>query len=125
MNNKQIGNEFEWQMCDILSKRGFWVHFISPNRSGAQPFDLIIAKDGFAMAADCKTCEDHIFRFGRLEQNQIMAFEKWLACGNLCPVIYVKHKDCVYVVKYKDLKEKGKVDLNEELILCDLRSETK
>ena len=125
LNNKQIGSDFEREMCRILAENGYWVHFMSPDRRGAQPFDLIFVKNGLAMAADCKTCDDPIFRISRLEDNQIMAFEKWISCGNLDPVIYVKHDGRVFMVKYKDLKEKTKVRLDEGRMICDLRSETK
>ena len=93
MNNKKIGAEFEKQMIDILSKQGYWVHFISPDHRGAQPFDIIAVKDGMAMALDCKTSVNRYFHIRRLEVNQLMAFDKWLACGNATPFIAVLHKD--------------------------------
>ena len=46
MNNKDIGNQFEREICEILAKNGWWVHFISPNKSGAQPVDIIAVRDG-------------------------------------------------------------------------------
>ena len=113
MTNKEIGTLFEREACDILVQRGFWVHFLSPNRSGAQPFDVIAVKDGFAVAIDCKTCKDTVFRLSRLEVNQMMAFEKWIACGNISPVVLVKHNESIYLVTYTEIMEKGKVNLDE------------
>ena len=113
MNNKKLGTAFEQEMVKILSDNGYWVHFISPDNRGAQPFDIIAVKNGIALVADCKTCEDHIFRISRLEENQKMAFEKWLACGNIEPLIFVEYKDGIKVIKYTDLKRDGKVDLDE------------
>ena len=55
MNNKRRGTEFERQMCDILAKKGYWVHFIVPDARGAQPFDIIACRDGRPVAIDCKT----------------------------------------------------------------------
>lgn len=112
-NNKRIGSEFEREMCGILAERGYWVHFISPNNAGMQPFDLIFAKNGIAFAADCKTSEDGKIRLGRLEDNQRLAFEKWLACGNSMPIIFVKNGKSVYRVWYDVLKKKRSIDLRE------------
>ena len=113
MNNKKLGTEFERKVCRILSNDNWWVHFISPDNRGAQPFDIIAVKNGLALAADCKTSASRWFSINRLEDNQIMAFEKWIACGNLEPKIIVGYKGQIILVGYKDLKEKGKVDLEE------------
>lgn len=112
MNNKRLGTQFERELVKALADRGWWCHFITPNAAGAQPFDVIAVKNGVAMAIDCKTSVDNIFRFSRLEENQIMAFEKWIACGNEDPVIAVKYMDGVYFVSYKALKRDQKCDLN-------------
>lgn len=111
MNNKQIGMEFEDEMVGILAEHGYWVHFFSPDKRGSQPFDIIAVKDGFAVAMDCKTCKDKIFRLGRLEENQIMAFEKWLKCGNEEPYVAVKHNEVIHLITYTELKEKGSIEL--------------
>jgi len=113
MNNKKLGTAFEKRMVDYLSQRGYWVHFISPDNRGSQPFDIIAVKDGLALALDCKTCKDKIFRISRLEENQIMAFEKWLTCGNANPFIAVEHDDRIIMIDYCELKQKGKIDLEK------------
>ena len=113
MNNKKLGTAFEQEMVKILSDNGYWVHFISPDNRGAQPFDIVAVKNGFALAADCKTCEDHIFRISRLEWNQMLAFQKWIDCGNGMPVIFVKHNEKIYMVEYDRLVKDEKVDLDE------------
>ena len=112
MNNKRIGMDFERKIVDMFSKSGYWVHFISPDARGAQPFDIIIVKDGVAVVGDCKTCKDHIFRLNRLEENQKMAFEKWLSCGNTEPLIFVEHKGAVKIIEYSALKSAGRIDLD-------------
>lgn len=114
MNNKKLGDEFEKSMVKLLAKQGYWAHFITPDKRGSQPFDIIAVKDGFAVAIDCKTCKDHIFRLGRLEENQIMAFEKWLKCGNDAAYLAVSHNDAIYMIPYKRLKEEGSIDLDKE-----------
>ena len=44
MNNKQAGNEFEREFCEMLSKDGFWSHFMGGNRNG-QPADIIAVRN--------------------------------------------------------------------------------
>lgn len=111
MNNKQLGNEFETQFCELLKEKGYWVHFISPDRSGAQPFDIVAAKDNRPYAFDCKTNVGRWFRLSRLEENQIWAFDKWLKCRNGTPYIAVKYKDKVFCIPYVKVKYDEKVDL--------------
>ena len=111
MNNKKLGTQFEKEMVKLLAESGFWVHFISPDNRGAQPFDLIFVKNGFAYVADCKTSANHIFNIDRMEDNQIMAFEKWIHCGNTMPIIFVKHSNMIYPIYYNDLVKEKKIDL--------------
>ena len=111
MNNKKLGTEFERAMVKLLAEQGYWVHFLSPDNRGAQPFDIIAVKDCMAVAIDCKTCKDRYFRLGRLEENQIMAFEKWLSCGNINPYIAVEHNNSIIMIDYTELKKEGKIDL--------------
>lgn len=113
MNNKQLGTAFERMIVRKLAEEGYWVHFISPDVRGAQPFDIIAAKNGKVLVGDCKTCKDHIFRISRLEENQKLAFEKWVACGNPDPVIFVEYKNSIKILQYSDLKKKrGRIDLD-------------
>ena len=104
MNNKKLGTAFEKEFCNLLASRGWWVHFITPAPNGGQPFDVIAVKGGKAMAFDCKTSSTHIFPLTRLEENQIFAFEKWLACGNEEPQVAVKYNDNIYLIPYRKLK---------------------
>ena len=109
MNNKKLGSKFEKDICQRLAKKGYWVHFIVPDIRGAQPFDIIAVKDGKAVAIDCKTCVSDVFSISRLEENQVMAFEKWIRCGNTCPVVVVEHDGIIICVEYNALKEHGKI----------------
>lgn len=110
-NAKKIGAEFENEFCSLLSGKGYWVHFCTPNRAGAQPCDVIASKNGIPYLIDCKTSVKPIFNINRMEQNQILAMEKWVACGNPNPLIAIKHDNKIYLLGYDELKEKGKVDL--------------
>ena len=112
MNNKKLGNAFEREMVQLLSDEGFWVHFIEPNRSGAQPFDIIAVKDGIPVVGDCKTSSKKTISISRLEDNQIMAFDKWISCGNEMAFIFVKYDDKIYAIPYWYLCKKKKVTLD-------------
>lgn len=111
-NNKRLGNAFERKMCELLADDGWWVHFIQPDARGMQPFDIIAVQDGTAIAIDCKTCEDHIFRLSRLEDNQRLAFQKWKSCGNSFAMLAVLYDGDVYMIDYDVLAKYGKVDFN-------------
>lgn len=122
MNNKKIGTAFEKRVCQMLASDGWWVHFIEPKQNGAQPFDIIAVKAGGAIAIDCKTCASKYFGFDRLEDNQVMAFEKWLACGNAMPLVYIEHDGRVFVIRYQYIKEKNRINLEADKNIMEVRN---
>jgi Holliday junction resolvase len=111
VNNKALGMAWERQFCELLQDKGYWVHFITPNKSGAQPFDVIAAKNNVVYAFDCKTAVKPIFHIERLEENQKFAFERMIYCGNNHCYVAIKYCDKSYIIPYEDLKEAGKIDL--------------
>lgn len=114
MNNKKLGNSFEKEICEYFEDKGFWVHFITPDKRGAQPFDIIAVKNGIAHAVECKTLADSkkYFDISRIEQNQQLAFEKWMDCGNDTPLIAIKHRGHIKFINWTFLKKIKKVDMN-------------
>ena len=114
-NNKQIGAKFEQEFVEILAKEGFWAHFLAPSPTGAQPFDVIAMKDSCAYCYDCKTSVKPIFPLSRLEDNQILAFDKWLKCGGYTPCVAVKYGNKIYMIEYTRLQREGSVDLRKIL----------
>lgn len=114
MNNKKHGTEFEKFILRRITEVGAWVHFLSPDEKGAQPFDIIAVKNGVATAIECKTLDikSKYFPLSRLEENQRMAFDKWLACGNAEPLIVVEYGSDIKVIEYSTLKREGKVDVS-------------
>lgn len=112
-NNKQIGAKFEQEFVEILAKEGFWAHFLAPSPTGAQPFDVIAMRHGYAYCFDCKTSVKPIFPITRLEDNQILAFDKWLRCGGLVPMVAVKYDNNIYLIAYTRLQREGSVDLRK------------
>ncbi len=82
MSNKKIGNSFEFELAEMLSMYGFWVHLLSQNSAG-QPADVIAVKNGRAYLIDCKVCStDKGFALSRVEDNQHLSMELWNECGN-------------------------------------------
>lgn len=116
MNNKELGTAFERLVVDSLKRQGYWVHFMTPDSRGAQPFDIIAVKNGMARAIECKTLAKSMnyFCITRLEDNQISAFELWEKCGNGTPIIYVYHRGRIVSVDYDELKAHGKVRMPNE-----------
>ena len=120
-NNKQIGAKFEQEFVEILAKEGFWAHFLAPSPTGAQPFDVIAMKYGYAFCFDCKTSVKPIFPLSRLEDNQILAFDKWLKCGGTAPLIAVKYDNNIYLIAYTRLQREGAVDLRTEEVWREVK----
>ena len=111
-SNKKIGNDFEQEFCELLKEKGYWAHFITPDKRGAQPFDIIAVMNGIAFAFDCKTCSTKWFTVSRMEENQKMAFERWLACGNEDPYVAIKYNNHIYCIPYNIVYLFGKVNLD-------------
>ena len=81
MSNRKLGNQFEQELCKLLSDAGFWTHNLAQNASG-QPADVIAARNGKTYLIDCKVCSTRGFALSRMEENQDLSMELWKACGN-------------------------------------------
>ena len=81
MSNKKIGNDFELELCKILSEHGFWTHNMAMNKAG-QPADIIAVRNKVAYLIDAKVCSSRGFALSRMEENQELAMELWNSCGN-------------------------------------------
>ena len=115
MNNKKLGTAFEKEVVSRLKSNGWWVHFITPDSRGAQPFDIIAMKNGVTVVGDCKTSSTYFFPLSRLEWNQVYAFDKWLEHGGTEPQVFVGYEGKIIIIGYNELKAKGKIDLREKL----------
>ena len=116
MINKKIGNDFEHELCEILSDAGFWVHNFS-NRKNGQPADIIAVQNNKSYLVDAKVCTYEYFPFRRIEENQRYAMDMWIECGNTTPYFALKARNEVYMVSWETMKhliEKGKKQLNLE-----------
>jgi Holliday junction resolvase len=82
MTNKKLGNDFESELCKLLSSQGFWAHRFTQNCDG-QPADIIAVKNKKAYLIDAKVCSTkNGFALHRLEDNQILAMQLWESCEN-------------------------------------------
>ena len=116
MINKKLGNNFEKELSDILYDAGYWVHLLNQNKNG-QPADIIAVKNRMAFLIDAKVCTYEVFPFRRIEDNQQLAMDMWIECGNIEPYFALKCRNEIYMVGYttiKDLMRNGKKQLNLE-----------
>nr|DAD70991.1 MAG TPA: hypothetical protein [Siphoviridae sp. ct5d86] len=102
MSNKKIGNDFESEFCEILSKNGFWVHNLAQNQTG-QPADVIAVRDGGSFLIDCKVCSTGRFQLKRIEENQQLAMQHWLDMGNDEAWFALKVNDEILMIPYRRL----------------------
>lgn len=127
MNNKQAGNEFEREFCEMLAKDGFWAHFMGGNKNG-QPADIIAVRNERAYLIDAKDCQNDRFVISRIEDNQHMAMRKWELCGNNQGLFALKTSEGIYMLDYgmvQVLEIAGVKSLNMKAIeqYCKLYSE--
>ena len=99
MNNKQAGNEFEREFCEILAIDGFWSHFMGGNRNG-QPADIIAVRNERAYLIDVKDCQNDRFVLSRIEANQDTAMRYWEMCGNNQGLFAIKTSKGVYMLPF-------------------------
>ena len=102
MTNKKLGNDFERELCGILSENGFWVHNFTQNQAG-QPADIIAVRDGIATLIDAKVCSNNKFRLERIEENQNLSMKLWKECGNGTAWFALKIDTGIYMIPRKAL----------------------
>lgn len=102
MSNKKVGNDFEREFCEILSKNGFWVHNFAQNQAG-QPADVIAVRDGGPFLIDCKVCITGRFQLNRIEENQQLAMKHWVDTGNEEAWFALKIENDIVMMRYSDL----------------------
>lgn len=98
-SNKQLGNTFEEELCQMLFDNGFWSHNLAMNKAG-QPADVIAVKNGKAYLIDAKVCSDGLFKLSRVEENQELAMTLWKDCGNGEGWFAFKINDRIYMLPH-------------------------
>ena len=103
MNNRKMGNCFEDDLCEILSEHGFWSHNMKQSKSG-QPADVIAVRNNVSYLIDAKVCSDNTFPFSRIEENQDLAMDLWLECGNGIGWFALKTDTGIYMISHYIMK---------------------
>ena len=108
LNNKNIGDKFEKDFIEYLSKKGYWVHFLERKANiGSQPCDLIAIKRDITSFYDCKTLanKNGLFPINRIEENQRLAFKKLRKCKNYTTVfaLAILWQEYVYIIDFDDI----------------------
>ena len=118
MNNKRLGNSFEKELAEILSKKGYWVTYLAPKQHiGSQPCDLIAIKNNKAILIDCKTSKTHLFPISRIEENQWNASKRFLECGNKEYYIAIKYNESIYTIPINEInREEKSINLKEQKV---------
>lgn len=99
MNNKELGNAFEKELCRTFYSDGFWTHNFATKTAG-QPADIIIAKNGRAFLIDAKVCTNDKFDLNRIEENQKNAMFLWDKCGNGACWFALKMSNGIFMVNH-------------------------
>ena len=79
--NKNIGNEYENKLLDLLQKHGWWCHRFAYKPEG-QPCDVIALKDNNYLLIDVKHCSKTRFPFADIRSNQKTCFKLAKQKGN-------------------------------------------
>jgi len=93
--------QFQQWVCKELSEHGFWA-YETINKPSGQPVDIIAAKNNVTYIIECKVTKSDRFPLSRVEDNQIMAIEKFSRCGNTqswFAFYFRKHPDSVLFVR--------------------------
>lgn len=101
--NRITGTRFETELCELMAKKGWWVHNMAQNQSG-QPADVIAVKNNYAVLIDCKYCANDTFPLTRVEPNQETAMTLWEQCGNSSSYFALKLSDgSIHMVSFYEV----------------------
>ena len=109
--NKKDGNSFEAELCDTLSKMGFWAHNMAQTQTG-QPADILAVIDKKAFLIDCKLCSSKGFALSRVEPNQETAMDYWWKCGNGFGWFAVKCLDKIVMISKYEIDQLKRAGIN-------------
>ena len=119
MTNKKLGNDFESELCEKLSKEGFWVHNFTQNSAG-QPADIIAVKNEMAFLIDAKVCSDNKFPLSRIEENQKNSMELWHDCKNGTGWFAFLIENEVFMMAYTNIEKIKAEPFKSTLTLSDI-----
>jgi Holliday junction resolvase len=102
MNNREIGRNTELKIAKLLTDKGYYVSYCQANKYGQQSCDFIAMKDGIAYLFDAKHLST--LRKPKMEINQQLSFDRWIACGGTTPFFLIDYNDKLYKLEYKSSK---------------------
>ena len=124
INQKKIGNKYEFKLCSILKDSKYWCHLFEYSVNG-QPCDIVAIKDDVSFLIDVKHCEGDRFYTSRIEPNQQSCFNYAKKCGikNVGFAIYFEKSKCWKWLEYDEkiinISSIRKDELkNLEAVLC-------
>lgn len=116
MNNKKIGNELEQKIAMFLGKHGYWVTLLSQDTAG-QPADMIAVNREDTLLIDAKHCSDNIFRFSRVEPNQVRSMRMFNDKTNGWCGFAIAMEDKIYMLPYRRIEKmesEGRKSINKK-----------
>lgn len=119
ISNKKAGTTFEHEFCILAHEHGFWAHLMQASKQG-QPADVLLCKNNIPALIDCKDCENNVFPFSRIEENQWYAMATWIKKGNKLALFALKLGTEIYLIPFKvilRLAQSGVKQLNQKQII--------
>ena len=123
MSNKTDGNNFEKEICKMLSKDyGFWALNI-PQTNVGQPCDIVAIKNNICLLIDCKMCQTrNTFNFERIEPNQFTAMDFFEAkAGGKALFVFKSTKGKILCVEWETVRSKiDNMETTIKIVDCPL-----
>ena len=96
------GRKFEEELCDYFSSQGYYVIYNEKGITGAQPCDIVIIKNNIAILVEAKNLDNKsgIFNLDRIEQNQVLAYNKFRSCKNTNFILAIKWKNNIWLIDF-------------------------
>lgn len=96
------GRKFEEALCKYFAEKDYYVIYNEKGVAGSQPVDIVIIKNNIATMIEAKNLENHngIFNLDRVEQNQVLAYNRYRECQNYNFVLAIYHDNKVWFIDF-------------------------
>ena len=104
--SQENGKNFEKNLCEYLSKKGWYVVYMEKGITGSQPCDIIAIRNNLLLMIECKNlvAKNGVFNLSRIEQNQLLSYKKFKSCHNSNFILAINWNGGVYLVDFDWLK---------------------
>lgn len=98
----ELGKSFEEDLCWYYFSKGYFVEYHEKGVTGSQSCDITIIKDDIATMVECKNLEakNGVFNLSRVEENQKLAYARYIECGNTNFILAVLWDNKVYFIDF-------------------------